>query len=79
MNQEGHEAGFAQTVREFGTKWPPIRGTRLANTHNTQIPKTCLLTVVAVHLNRVVSGVVAIRLAVGHEVDHQEASGSCHL
>ena len=40
VNQEGHEAGFAQTVREFGTKWPPIRGTHLANTYNSQIPKT---------------------------------------
>ena len=72
MNQEGHVTGSAQTVLEFGTKWPPVRDTRLENTNNTTIPKklndeqTHLLTVVAVHLNGVVSGVVAIRLAVRH-------------
>ena len=41
--------------------------------------KTQLLTIIAVHLNRVVSGVVAIRLAIRNEVDHKEASSSCHL
>ena len=36
-------------------------------------PQHVIFTVVAVHLDGVVGGVVAIGLAVGHQVDHQEA------
>ena len=43
------------------------------------MPLSLSLTIVAIHLDRVVGGIVAIRSAVSYGVDHKKASGCRHL
>ena len=43
------------------------------------MPLSLSLTIVAIHLDRVVGGIVAIRSAVSYGVDHKKASGCGHL